>query len=150
MLGSFKGFVEVPSLSTTFVYIQEIALAYLIGVNYNSEVINSQIKSETDLKREIGHLLDLYGVLWRRLNSGRTRVRGGWMRHCPAGTADLVAFPVRKQVPLVLWIETKKPKETQSPDQVKFQADVESRGMSYIVARSLDDVTDWLRAAQCS
>jgi hypothetical protein len=101
--------------------------------------------TETELKREICQALTKMGIFWIRCNSGITKVKRGWMHNCPKGTADVLAAPERADRPSWLWIEVKKPKEKQSPEQIQFQHDVEARGMTYIVARSLDDVLEAIR-----
>lgn len=52
------------------------------------------------------------------------------------GIADLYAIKNGRQV----WIEVKTPSGRLSEHQVKFQADIEGHGGTYIVARSVDDV----------
>lgn len=43
-----------------------------------------------------------------------------------------------------LWIEVKTAKGVQSDDQVEFQRYVEENGMEYLLARSVDDVREWI------
>lgn len=101
--------------------------------------------TETELKRDICKLLDTLGIYWVRLQASGYR---GRMKGCPKGTADLLAAPyARRQAnPVWLWLEIKKPGEKQTPEQIQFQNNVEGRGMTYIVARSMDDVLSTLRA----
>jgi hypothetical protein len=53
---------------------------------------------------------------------------------------DYTMFPK----PVVAWIEVKAEKGKQSDDQKRFQEEVEREGMTYILARSLEDVTEIL------
>ena len=52
------------------------------------------------------------------------------------GFSDLVAFYKHK----IYFIEVKSPKGKQSDDQKLFQECVEGAGLTYILARSVDDV----------
>lgn len=56
------------------------------------------------------------------------------------GIADLCAVKRGRTV----WIEVKALRGKQSPDQVKFQADVEEHGGEYVLARGIDDVAEYL------
>ena len=67
----------------------------------------------------------------------------GWfvIRHqqglgCHKGLSDLTAIKGGRTV----YIEVKRPKGTQSDDQLDFQADIEAHGGLYVVARSVEDV----------
>ena len=67
----------------------------------------------------------------------------GWfvIRHqqglgCHKGLSDLTAIKNGRTV----YIEVKRPKGTQSDDQLDFQADIEAHGGLYVVARSVEDV----------
>ena len=67
------------------------------------------------------------------------------------GTADILALiPIGDGSFIPLWIETKAPKKGLRPEQADFREDVVSRGHAYIIARSSDDVLDWLRAFRAS
>lgn len=98
---------------------------------------------ETKLKGEVQDFLTVYGMFWMRLQSGKVKVRNGWMQLCPTGTADLVVFP--KNGFGVGWIELKQLKGTQQQSQVDFQAKAEAAGHPYLVARSVDEVEQWLK-----
>lgn len=98
---------------------------------------------ETKLKGEVQDLLTVYGMFWMRLQSGMVKVRGAWMHLCPTGTADLVVFPNKGFG--VGWIEVKTLKGPQRKSQEEFQAKAEAAGHPYLIARSADDVANWLK-----
>lgn len=52
------------------------------------------------------------------------------------GTSDLIAIGHGD----ILFIELKRPKGKQSPEQVVFQKEMISRGFNYVVVRSLEDI----------
>ena len=52
------------------------------------------------------------------------------------GTSDLIAIGHGD----ILFIELKRPKGKQSPEQVVFQKEMVSRGFNYVVVRSLEDI----------
>jgi hypothetical protein len=77
-----------------------------------------------------------------RMQSGRVRVRGGWMMLAPAGTADILCFPQRKPI---TWIETKTLAGELRGKQEEFRERVVGWGHRYIVARSIDEGLEALR-----
>ena len=81
------------------------------------------------------------GVWATRLQSGKVRVRGGWMMLCPAGTPDILARPHGRMA----WIETKIGKNGLSAEQIDFQRMATEWGDEYHVCRSIDNVLDILR-----
>lgn len=96
---------------------------------------------ETKVKGEVQDLLTSLGIFYMRLQSGMVKVRGAWMHLCPTGTADLILFLGER----VAWIEMKQLKGVQRKSQVEFQAKVEAAGHPYLVARSVEDVANWLK-----
>jgi hypothetical protein len=96
--------------------------------------------NEAPIKLEIQTWLEGAGYFWLRLQSGKVKVRGGYMQLCPEGTADIVVFPSN----VTCWIETKKLDGKQRAGQIEFEAKVKAAGHEYIVARSLDEVRDFL------
>lgn len=96
---------------------------------------------ETKVKGEVQDLLTSLGIFYMRLQSGMVKVRGAWMHLCPTGTADLILFFGER----VAWIEMKQLKGKLRASQVEFQAKVEAAGHPYLVARSVDDVSAWLK-----
>lgn len=99
---------------------------------------------ETTAKKEIADGLRKLGWKVLRLNSG-TAKRGKFVIHlCPAGTPDILAFD---RDGVLLWIECKAPfakKRSDQPEQVEFAGWASSMGHRYVLARSLQDVLDYL------
>lgn len=96
--------------------------------------------SETsELTGPLIKMLRQAGVLTFRMQSGRVKVRGGWMMLCEAGTADILCFPKGKPC----WIETKAVKreshKAQREAQDAFRELVEGQGMRYVYARTIDE-----------
>jgi hypothetical protein len=89
------------------------------------------------VKVEVLDYLKAAGIFHMRMQSGRAKVRGGWMHVCPAGTADILAFDENGGV---VWIELKRLKGEQREKQVEFQAKVTAIGHKYVVVRSVEDV----------
>ena len=82
------------------------------------------------------------GVLVLRMNSGKVRVRGGFMQLHEKGTADILCFPKGGPV----WLETKAVKrdyhKEQYEAQAAFRARVEALGHKYEVVRTIDEGLD--------
>lgn len=95
---------------------------------------------EADVKLAVQQWLERAGYFWLRIQSGKVRVKRGYMQLCPEGTADLVVFHDGK----TCWIEMKADKGKQKPSQMIFEAKAKAAGHSYIIARSLDEVRDFL------
>lgn len=98
--------------------------------------------SETsDLTGPILKAVQKAGYLAMRMQSGRVKVRGGWMNMAPPGTADIVIFRPFKEP---IWAETKTVKgrtnKEQIESQAKFAGTVIGLGHIYIRATCLDDV----------
>ncbi len=93
-------------------------------------------------------------IFFLRVNSGAilgAREGRTWcVRLAPVGTPDiLVLLPKldgRQRVieTIPVWIETKAGKNVQTPSQIEFQRDVESRGHAYIVAHSIDEAKEFI------
>jgi hypothetical protein len=99
-----------------------------------------------------------------RMNSGAVvsehQGKKRMFRFGQKGMADVLAMPAVNSVfwkgspcghELILgaigplWIEAKAPGGKQSPAQKEFQQYVTQNGMSYLVARSSDDVLSWIK-----
>ena len=80
-------------------------------------------------------MLRQMGIFTLRLNSGKVKVRGGWMQLCQEGTADILCFPRRR----VVWIETKALKGALRQKQCEFRDVVTSLGHEYHEVRSIDE-----------
>jgi hypothetical protein len=76
-----------------------------------------------------------------RLNSGKVKVRGGWLNLCPPGTPDILVLLSGGRC---LWVETKDVKKDYHKEQQESQGDFHARleGLHHrvVVARCLDDV----------
>lgn len=95
-----------------------------------------------DLTNPAVRMLRQMGHKAFRMNSGRVRVKGGWMHLAEKGTADILCFP---RVGPVTWIETKVGKNGMSEDQERFRDDVRAFGHRHLVARNLDEVREALQ-----
>ena len=103
--------------------------------------------TETQLKADIQKALDQLGIPRWRMQAGGYR---GRTRGLPKGTPDILAAPQRglagiHDVPVFLWIEVKKPKEKPSAEQEEFRDRMVAKGHFWMVARSVDDVLNWLK-----
>lgn len=98
---------------------------------------------ENAVKAEIRDFLRGIKMFHMRLQSGAVRVRGGMMHLCPIGTGDFVVYPENGFH--VGWIEVKQLKGVQRKSQVEFQEKAAAAGHPYLVARSVDDVSAWLK-----
>ena len=78
------------------------------------------------------------GIFAERMNSGKVKVRGGWMQLHSPGTADILCFPRGR----VVWLETKQPKGHTNKEQIENQAEfkrkVEELGHEYYRITSID------------
>ena len=90
-----------------------------------------------DITRPIVDALTQLGIYCLRLNSGKVQVRGGWMKLCPEGTADIVIFP-RGRMPV--WVETKTKTGKLRTAQIAFADKMADLGHSYWTIRSLDEM----------
>lgn len=86
------------------------------------------------------------GIFAMRLNSGKVKVRGGWMTLCPEGTADIVVYPEPQSgfYDPVIWIETKQADGKHRAAQLKFKDRVMALGHQYLTMRDPKDVDKWL------
>ncbi len=72
-----------------------------------------------------------------RVNSGKVKVRGGFMQLAPDGTADLLIFV--EPFARVCALEVKDAKGTQRDSQVAWAAQLRAKGGHYAVVRNLDE-----------
>jgi hypothetical protein len=115
-------------------------------------------REHADLTRPLINALNETGGLALRMNSGKVRVRGGFMQLHEKGTADILFFPRSRQEsakptlrPLnwfiehgqPIWIETKNVKKDYHKEQQKaqeeFRIKVEALGHRYIRAMTIDE-----------
>lgn len=116
------------------------------------------------IQRAVLDLLTVTRVWHVRLNSRTVMMpgRGGKTRPVffgAPGMADILAMPMRRfseaeaemsfaagaSAVMPLWIECKAEKGKQSDQQKEFERSVIEAGQSYIVARSSDDVLEWMK-----
>lgn len=114
---------------------------------------------ERDIQRLILDWLAAQKIWHIRLNtgamSGAHKGKRWFVRFGKPGMADILivgSCPVSiagenriRYWSQVAWVEVKAPKGVQSEDQKAFQKEVEAAGMTYILARSLEDVSDALQ-----
>lgn len=98
---------------------------------------------EGKIKKAIQDYLTTMGIFWRRMQSGKVKVRGGWMELCPEGTFDLLICPTKGF--WIGWIETKQLKGQMQSVQKEFEEVVTKLGHPVLLARSVDDVEKWLK-----
>lgn len=106
---------------------------------------------ESYTSEAVRDLLDAERIFYLRTNAGTILLdnKDGSKRAvklAAKGTADLCAFvPFGDGSFMILWCETKRLKGGRlSPEQAEFRDNVTARGHSYIVAKSSQDVLDWL------
>lgn len=98
-------------------------------------------RTETDIKKEITSYLRNRGYTVHRMNSGKVKVKNGWLELCEKGTPDLLVLGKDK---FIMWIETKKPGEKASQDQLKKIDYYITLGHNAIIADCLQDVIDFM------
>lgn len=96
---------------------------------------------EGSVQKAVMDLLAAERIFAIRMNTGAFKDGKRLVRFGLKGMADILAFPRRHP----LWIECKAPNGQQSPEQKSFQELVVGHGHFYIVARSSDDVLEWLK-----
>lgn len=108
--------------------------------------------SEAQVQSAILDYLAAERILAFRMNTGIADFAGRKVSFGVPGMADILAFPHawRDDNPYMLvivplWLECKAKDGRQTPLQKSFQAQVESHGHRYIIARSIEDVKDALR-----
>lgn len=105
-------------------------------------------KSKTPESLVLGSVLDFLlavRILAFRMQSGVAKFGPRIVRFGVVGMADVLAFPAGRPP---LWIECKARDGRQSHEQKIFQKIVEDEGHGYILARSIDDVREWLGKPQ--
>jgi hypothetical protein len=110
------------------------------------------MSENSELTRPLIDALNQTGGLAMRMNSGKVRVKGGFMQLHEKGTADILFFPKstvvwashedgRSMQPV--WIETKNFKRDSHKDQREaqeaFRARVEALGHRYIHATTISE-----------
>lgn len=88
--------------------------------------------SETQLQASIVDSLEKMGYLVIRVQSGKVRVRGGWMQLAPEGTPDLCVLSSH-----TTWLETKTLTGRLRPAQVAWHERAKKGGHRVAVVRSV-------------
>lgn len=88
-------------------------------------------QKESDIQRVIKSWLQWQGWFVFKIHQSAISYKG---------IADLCAVKRGRTV----WIEVKALRGKQSPDQEKFQKDIEEHGGEYVLAKSIDDVAEYL------
>lgn len=101
--------------------------------------------SEQDIVRSIIEAVNASGLaqVWR-CQSGRVRVRRGWMHLAPAGTPDVVGWMRDGRF---LGLEVKKPGEKPTELQEQRRQEIIADGGVAAVVRSVVETIDVLRSA---
>lgn len=89
-------------------------------------------QAETSIKKQIKADLERAGFLVRRVQSGKARVKRGWMVFAEKGTADLLV----QGDGWMGWFEVKTSDGEQKDNQKAFQAEVEKRHGIYVIVRN--------------
>ena len=93
---------------------------------------------ESDIQREILQFLSFSGVPALRVNSGRVWVgQRRILKFGDEGFPDLLAWPGKG---ITLAIEVKRPGERLSPAQAEWALLLKTKGIHYMVARSVEEV----------
>jgi hypothetical protein len=95
-------------------------------------------KSESEIGKEIQEYLTALGVEWywrNQVYTGRVK-SGSYMHTGKTGVADIIIVEFGHTI----YVETKKPGEKQSPEQIEFQAHCIKNNQQYWLVYSLADV----------
>ena len=103
------------------------------------------MSESSELTGPLVKMIRQMGILVERMNSGRVKVRGGWMQLHSAGTADVLCFPRGR----VVWIEIKDARGHTNKEQVEAQAAFRDRvleiGHEYFRITSIDQGLEAVR-----
>lgn len=99
---------------------------------------------EGDLKAEVVKFLNQSGLLYRRMNSGLVKARGGYVNLGPEGTADLLIFKGAHP----MWIELKGTGQVTAKKRVAaqkaFADEVTALGHSHAQCERMEEVLAFL------
>lgn len=95
--------------------------------------------SETELQASIVSALERLGHIVIRVQSGKVKVRGGWMQLAPEGTPDLCVLgpPYPTLLTTTTWLETKVQGGKLRPAQVAWHERAKKGGHRVAVVRSV-------------
>lgn len=98
---------------------------------------------ETALSRSIASAVESLGFIVVRLQSGKARVRGGWMQGNASGTPDRGALISRGRI---CWLEVKDETD-ERPSQKEWRERVARLGHEVAIVRTVGDAVAAVRAA---
>ena len=106
------------------------------------------MSGETPIIRDILDALEQLGVEAFRAQSGRVRVRGGWMVLCPEGTADILGY--LPPAATMFGVECKTPggRHPLTDEQQAWGERLVRAGGLYVVARTVGEALAGLGLAQ--
>ena len=87
--------------------------------------------TEAEIQAAVIEALQAMGVMVERVQSGKVKVRGGWMRLASEGTPDLWTS--------LGWLECKTEKGLLSDEQIAWHARARDAGVNVAVVRSAAD-----------
>lgn len=93
--------------------------------------------TETEVKKMGCDILRDNGYIVERLQSGKVKVKGGWMQLCDTGTPDTHIVGLKG---FHFYWETKKPGGKPSKEQLLKKADYESRGFLVYITDSYEEL----------
>jgi len=100
---------------------------------------------EGDLKAAVVTVLNQLGYLWFRMQSGRVRVKRGWLHLHKEGTGDILVFPPGR----VCWLELKVKGQKTAKERVEAQAafgkQVTAIGHEYRICETVAEVIAYLK-----
>lgn len=100
---------------------------------------------EGKVYRDCKSLLSCKGIPHFRMQSGRVKVRGGWLHLCPEGTPDLLAFPNISSAPVPLWVETKVRGGNPTVAQLNFRDAMRRRGHLWVLVDDSGQLAEFLQ-----
>ena len=95
------------------------------------------MKTENQIQNEIIEYLTCCGFIVHRMQSGKVKVKGGWMQLCPEGTPDLFAVGRNGKT---IWIEVKTKNGSVSDKQADQICELISRGQDVFIIRSVQQL----------
>lgn len=100
---------------------------------------------EGDLKAAVVTALNQLGHLWFRMQSGRVRVKRGWLHLHKEGTGDMLVFPPGRVCWLELKAEGQKTAKERVEAQAAFGATVTALGHEYRICETVEEVRYYLK-----
>ena len=97
------------------------------------------MKTENQIQNEIIDYLTGCGFIVHRMQSGKVKVKGGWMKLCPEGTPDLFAVGRNGKT---VWIEVKTENGIVSDKQQEQICELIKRGQDVYVTRDVEKLKE--------